>query len=108
MAARMLACAPCHGDQGQGTKDPYFPRLAGKPGGYLFNQLVAFRSARRRYPPMNYLLEYLPDEYLHNVAAYFAAQQAPLPTPTAPDVSKEVLAYGETLVRHGDASRQIP
>jgi hypothetical protein len=28
------------------------------------NQLVAFRDGRRRYPPMNYLLEYIPDQYL--------------------------------------------
>jgi cytochrome c553 len=35
MAARVLACASCHGDKGQGTNDDYFPRLAGKPAGYL-------------------------------------------------------------------------
>lgn len=29
---RMRACTPCHGVQGQGTSDDYFPRLAGKPG----------------------------------------------------------------------------
>src|SRR6516164_7648125 len=58
IAARLLACAACHGAQGQGTNNDYFPRLAGKPAGYLMNQLVAFRDGRRRYPPMNYLLEY--------------------------------------------------
>ena len=47
MAARVLACASCHGDKGQGTNDDYFPRLAGKPAGYLYNQLVAFRDGRR-------------------------------------------------------------
>jgi cytochrome c553 len=47
MAARVLACAPCHGDKGQGTENDYFPRLAGKPSGYLYNQLVAFRESRR-------------------------------------------------------------
>jgi len=52
MAARTLACAPCHGAQGQGTKDVYFPRLAGKPAGYLYNQLEAFKDGRRHYPPM--------------------------------------------------------
>jgi cytochrome c553 len=64
MEARLLACALCHGRQGEGTANDYFPRLAGKPAGYLMNQLVAFRDGRRRYPPMNYLLEYLPDAYL--------------------------------------------
>ena len=58
MEARLLACAACHGRQGEGTDNDYFPRLAGKPAGYLMNQLVAFRDGRRRYPPMNYLLEY--------------------------------------------------
>ena len=72
--ARVQGCAPCHGDHGQGTKNDYFPRLAGKPSGYLFNQLVAFRNGRRHYPPMNYLLEFLPDGFLHAVADYFAAQ----------------------------------
>ncbi len=65
MAARVLACASCHGAEGEGTSDVYFPRLAGKPSGYLYNQLVAFRDGRRKYPPMNYLLEFLPDAYLN-------------------------------------------
>jgi cytochrome c553 len=69
--ARVLGCAPCHGDHGQGTNNDFFPRLAGKPSGYLFNQLVAFRNGRRRYPPMNYLLEFMPDEYLRAIAEYF-------------------------------------
>ena len=64
MAARVLACASCHGAEGEGTSDDYFPRLAGKPAGYLYNQLIAFRDGRRKYPPMNYLLEFLPDAYL--------------------------------------------
>ena len=70
--ARMLACTPCHGMRGQGTQDDYFPRLAGKPAGYLYNQLVAFRDGRRRYAPMNYLLEYQNDAYLQAMAAYFS------------------------------------
>jgi cytochrome c553 len=108
MAARVLACAPCHGPVGEGTKDPYFPRLAGKPAGYLFNQLAAFRTGRRHYPPMNYLLAYLPEAYLQEMADYFAAQNPPLPPPAVPAVSKDVLAHGEELVTRGDYRREIP
>ena len=61
IAARVLACAPCSGRGPGHTNDDYFPRLSGKPAGYLLHQLIAFRDGRRRYPPMNYLLEYLPD-----------------------------------------------
>jgi cytochrome c553 len=108
MAQRVSACAPCHGAKGEGTSNDYFPRLAGKPSGYLYNQLLAFKNGRRRYPPMNYLLEYLPDAYLKAMADYFAAERPPLPAPATPDVSPDLLAHGQSLVTHGDATRSIP
>jgi cytochrome c553 len=108
MAARVLACASCHGDKGQGTNDDYFPRLAGKPAGYLYNQLVAFRDGRRKYPPMNYLLEFLPDPYLKAMADYFASEQPPFPPPATPVVSAAILARGETLATKGDPAHDIP
>jgi cytochrome c553 len=108
MAARVLACASCHGANGQGTNDDYFPRLAGKPSGYLFNQLVAFRDGRRKYPPMNYLLAFLPDPFLKEMADYFAAEHSPFPQPATPIVSKEILARGELLATHGDPAKEIP
>jgi cytochrome c553 len=108
IAARLQACAACHGDRGQGTNNDYFPRLAGKPAGYLFNQLLAFKQGRRRYPPMNYLLEYQSDDYLHVMAAYFAAERPPSPPPLVPTVSEAVLARGKTLVANGDPAHGIP
>jgi cytochrome c553 len=108
MEARLLACAACHGPQGQGTSNDYFPRLAGKPAGYLLNQLVAFRDGRRRYPPMNYLLEYLPETYLRQMAEYLAALRPP-PTPqAAADVSPTLLAHGRELVMEGDPAKGVP
>src|ERR1700709_352758 len=92
MAARVLACASCHGDMGQGTSDVYFPRLAGKPAGYLYNQLVAFRDGRRRYPPMNYLLEFLPDEYLKKIAEHFASLRPPFQPPALSTGRAEILS----------------
>ena len=108
MAARVEACTPCLGNQGECTSDVYFPRLAGNPSGYLYNQLLAFRSGRRKYPPMNYLLEFLPDQYLQDMADYFASQHPPLPQPTASEASPDVLKRGETLVNRGDSAIQIP
>jgi cytochrome c553 len=108
IAARVQACAACHGAKGEGTNDAYFPRLAGKPAGYLINQLRAFKSGRRRYPPMNYLIEFMPDDYLREIAAYFAAQRPPLPPPAIPVASEAVLAHGKALVTNGDFQRGIP
>ena len=39
MAPRVLACVVCHGREGRATNQGYFPRIAGKPEGYLYNQL---------------------------------------------------------------------
>jgi cytochrome c553 len=108
IAARLLACAACHGTQGQGTNSDYFPRLAGKPAGYLLNQLVAFRDGKRRYPPMNYLLEYIPDAYLRQMADYFAALRPPSAAQTVADASAALLARGHTLVTEGDPVHGVP
>src|SRR5499427_9204735 len=108
MEARLRACEPCHGRQGGGTNNDYFPRLAGKPAGYLMNQLVAFRDGRRRYPPMNYLLEYIPDAYLRQMAEYFSALRPPPLQQAVSDASPALLARGETIVKEGDAKQGVP
>jgi cytochrome c553 len=105
---RMLACTPCHGLRGQGTHDDYFPRLAGKPAGYLYNQLVAFRDGRRHYVPMNYLLEYQNDTYLQAMADYFTSQDPPYLPRHAGTTGTAVLALGQALATRGDAARGIP
>lgn len=108
MQARVQGCTTCHGQQGQGTSSDYFPRIAGKPAGYLFNQLRAFRDGSRRYAPMNYLVAYLTDDYLREMAQYFAAVRTPFRPPTPSALPQAQLDRGRALVQHGDASRQIP
>ncbi|RQH02240.1 c-type cytochrome [Paraburkholderia dinghuensis] len=108
MQARLLACAACHGVHGEGTDNDYFPRLAGKPAGYLFNQLIAFRDGGRSYPPMNYLLAYLPDAYLKQMAEHFAELHPPYPAPAAPRVDAATLDLGKQLVQHGAPQRHVP
>ena len=86
MEARVQGCVTCHGQNGQGTNNGYFPRIAGKPAGYLYNQLAAFRDGRRKYAPMNYLVAYLPDAYLREIAEYFAKQRPPFSKNETPSV----------------------
>lgn len=108
IAARVQGCATCHGASGQGTGDVGFPRIAGKPAGYIFNQLTNFRDGRRSYPPMNYLLEYLHDDYFREMAAFFAKQRIPFAPPEKSSQSPAQLARGSELVHRGDAARGIP
>jgi cytochrome c553 len=101
-------CATCHGNEGQGTADASFPRIAGKPAGYLFNQLQNFRDGHRSYPPMNYLLQYLHDDYFTDMAAFFASEHLPFAPPEKSTLPSNQLAQGEQLVRHGDPAHAIP
>jgi cytochrome c553 len=106
--ARVQGCVTCHGQSGQGTGNGYFPRIAGKPAGYLYNQLVAFRDGKRRYPPMNYLVAYLPDSYLREIAEHFARQRPPFAAKEAASADAAATRRGQLLVTAGDASKGIP
>ena len=108
MEARMQGCVTCHGQSGQGTSNAYFPRIAGKPAAYLYNQLVAFRDGKREYPPMNYLVAYLPDAYLREIAEYFAKQRPAFEAKQPSTATPEVFARGSTLAITGDPSKQLP
>jgi cytochrome c553 len=109
MAERTRACTACHGDQGRAGPDGYYPRLAGKPAGYLHNQLRNFAQGRRHYELMTRLIDPLSDDYLGEMARYFSGLQLPYPQPNANNtISVERLAKGQQLVTQGDAARGLP
>lgn len=108
MADRVLPCTACHGKEGRATPDGYFPRIAGKPVGYLYNQLRNFHQGRRSYPAMANLLTYLTDDYLYEIAAWFSDLRLPYAPPPPSTAPARMLQEGEELVRHGDAPRTVP
>ena len=106
---RLVACAACHGKQGEGIRqNEYYPRIAGKPVRYLYRQLVNFREGRRSYPQMVYFTRYLSDEYLLEIATYYSQLKPPFPTPIQPSATREALARGEALVLRGDPAKGVP
>jgi cytochrome c553 len=108
IAQRARPCTACHGEQGRATPEGYFPRIAGKPAGYLFNQLTGFRDGRRFFPEMTFLVERQQDEYLRALADYFAAIALPYPRPVQTQASPAALEHGRELVLNGDPKRSIP
>lgn len=108
MADRMLACTACHGPEGRAGADGYYPRIAGKPAGYLYQQLLNFRDGRRLYEPMTVLLQQLPDSYLYDIGQFFASQHPPYPPPEQTPSTPAQLQRGEQLVRHGEPERGLP
>jgi cytochrome c553 len=108
MAQRMQACAVCHGREGRSTPAGYFPRIAGKPEGYLYNQLVNFRTGRRSNAAMQHLLAQMTDAYLHEIAAYFAALDLPYPPPEAQAPTAAQTQSALRLIREGAPERGLP
>ena len=108
IAQRTLVCAACHGKEGRATREGYFPRIAGKPAGYIYNQLVNFRDGRRRSQHMTYLVSHLSDDYLKEISLYFSSLHLPYPPEQPATVSHETLERGRVLVMNGDPARQIP
>ncbi len=110
MEKRMQACTTCHGAQGRTANEAYFPRIAGKPEGYLYNQLRNFRDGRRHYGLMVGMVEHLSDAYLLEMAQYFASLDLPYPPAPAPKpgTTASALARGQVLVQQGDKARGLP
>jgi cytochrome c553 len=108
MAQRVLACTGCHGKQGRAGPDGYYPRLAGKPVGYLYNQLRNFQTGKRHYGLMVNLLDTLSDANLREIAEHFSALDVPYVSslPTASTVPQQV--RGRELATLGDANRDLP
>ena len=108
MAQRTLGCSACHGKDGRAGPDGYYPRIAGKPAGYLYNQLLNFRDGRRHYGLMTRLMDPLSDAYLLEIAQHFASLDLPYSAPRGTALSAAVMQQGQTLALHGDPRRKLP
>ena len=107
-AQRLRPCTACHGREGRPVSDGYYPRIAGKPAGYLYEQLLNFRDGRRVSPMMSYMVDRQPEAYLRRMAEYFAQQEFPYAMPPVVRRDAASMARGATLVRQGDAAHRIP
>lgn len=106
---RVAACTSCHGVHGEGSPDSVVvPRLAGKPAGYLLQQLGYFQTGQRRHAPMEYVVRQLSGAYLRQIAEYFARQDVPYQQMPVPQVSEGTMRRGEQLALRGDSTRGVP
>ncbi len=108
MAERLQACVICHAAKDTQSADAYYPRIAGKPAGYLYNQLSNFRDGRRTYTPMTNLLDTLSEDYLKQIAAYFSSLHPAFAPEVSAAVTPALFTRGQLLVRQGDPAKKIP
>ena len=108
MTERVAACTACHGEEGRAAADGYYPRIAGKPAGYLYNQLINFRDGRRQWPLMIYLVDHLSDSYLMEMSHYFSQVKLPYPPPQVVSVPASVMELGRQIVISGNPAKGVP
>ncbi|OBS09205.1 c-type cytochrome [Acidihalobacter prosperus] len=99
------SCAACHGVNGISVA-PDFPNLAGMSANYLHKQLENFKSGARKNAIMNPMVAALSDQNLRDLAAYYAAQPAPVPA-AAPAADAATVARGERIYREGVAGAGV-
>ncbi len=108
IAQRMTACSTCHGIDGRASSNGFYPRIAGKPEQYLLNQLRNFKNQKRHYPAMTFLLDNLSDDYLREIAHFYAQQNPPYSPPQTVTTPAAILERGKALALSGDKSKNIP
>jgi len=84
---KALACAACHGPDGNAPAGQTFPDLAGQTARYLYLQLKDFKEGRRKDPLMSPIAANLSRDDMFDLSAYFSRQKH-LPSEFKVDAAK--------------------
>jgi cytochrome c553 len=66
-------CAACHGEDGNATANPMYPRLAGQYHDYLSRALHEYKSGDRKNPIMAGFVATLSEDEIQGLSRYFAS-----------------------------------
>jgi cytochrome c553 len=100
-----IACARCHGFDGQADGSGAFPKLAGQFPQYLAKQLRAYASGARQNALMEPIAKALMDAEIDSVAQYYASLH-PSTLPSRP-AAAPLVARGEQLAKVGDLKLRV-
>ena len=99
---KSVACAACHGPNGNSPVNPIWPKLAGQHTKYTEKQLKDFKSGARQDPTMIGMVAPLNDQDMADLAAYFATKSKDSGAAAA-----DKAAAGEKIYRAGNASTGV-
>lgn len=107
----IIACATCHGANGEGMAAAGFPYLAGQGAGYLTEQLQNFASRARHNPIMEPIAKAMSPAQIEAVSRYFSQLPKPFDAKALSDMVEtypEKSAVGAWLANRGDWDNNIP
>ncbi|MGM0676960.1 MAG: c-type cytochrome [Pseudomonadota bacterium] len=93
-------CIACHQADGNSV-NPEWPKTAGKDAGYIFKQLMDYKSGDRSHPLMNPQVADLDEQDMRDLAAYFSNQET---APGRTSADDETLALGKQVYFGGNVS----
>ena len=67
----IVQCAACHGADGV-ARDSEVPHIACQQSRYLYNQMAAFKSGRRKHKEMRYMGRHMTQADMDAIADYYA------------------------------------
>lgn len=94
--AKSALCGSCHGVDGNSPL-AMNPKLAGQGAGYLYKQLVEFKSGARANATMSAMVGNLSDQDMLDLAAYYASQQVQVG-----GADPALVELGESIYRAGN------
>lgn len=94
--AKSALCGSCHGVDGNSPL-AMNPKLAGQGAGYLYKQLVEFKSGARENATMSAMVMNLSDQDMLDLAAYYASQQVQVG-----GANPALVELGESIYRAGN------
>lgn len=74
----VAACHTCHGQDGDKTQAPTFPRLAGQYPDYLLHALEGYKSGARKNAVMQPMASALSRKDMQDLAVYFGSLKGTL------------------------------
>ena len=104
--AGVVACATCHGSNGDSNGNSAFPRVAGQPASYLAEQLRDFKSKARDGTVMSTIAAALTADDINDVAAYYANMPSRFQPPPRGDAA--LIEKGKVLAEAGDGAKGVP
>lgn len=100
--AKAVACAACHGADGNSPSD-MFPKLAGQGEAYLLKQLIEFKDGTRENAVMAPMVAALSEQDMADLSAFYASNKT-----TAGAVAEELFEAGQAIYRGGNKETGVP
>lgn len=98
---KAVTCAACHGADGNSVT-PEWPNLAGQHESYFVRQMEAYRDGEREDAGMRGFAATLSTADMHDIAAFYAAQN-----PHLRGADPALVAVGERIYRGGIPERGV-